>query len=265
MALYDELLSPGGKRSPYEDEPYTLAAGVVIANYEDENKGMVRVQLEQYDKEANETQWLPVASFHAGKEYGAFFLPEVGDEVIVAYLNNNPNAGVVIGSLWGEKNTMPADAPTEKNSIKKIITKAGHQLFFDDEESKGGITVKTKKELTLTLLDEKEVVTITDKDGKNLIEMDMQNGKISIKADSEINIEAKKTINIKGSNAAINIEGKDVSIKGKNVTIEAQMALKEKGQDVKLEGQQVAITGQAGAKVESSAMLTLKGSMTKIN
>jgi len=265
MGIYDALTNEQGGDDPYRESMCEIIRGIVISNYDEEQKGKIRVKLEQYDDAANETAWIPMLSHYAGNAYGTYFLPEEGDEVLIAYINGNPRDGVVLGSMWGEKNLMPEDAPTEKNTIKKLLTRGGHTLIFDDEEDKGGITVKTKKELTMTLLDEEEIITIQDKDGKNLLQIDAANSVINITSDSDINISAKSAINITGDDADIKIEGKDISISGKNVKIEAQTEFKASGQNVKLEGQDLSMKGDTGAKLESSAMLTLKGSMTKIN
>lgn len=254
MDLYDELLK--SKPDVFEDR-YELTTGVVKSNYDEKFKGKVQVMLDYFDKTANESEWLPVASSYAGKGYGSYFLPEVNDQVLIAYINGDPHTGIVIASLWNPANTHPDNTVNDKNNIKKIITKAGHQIFFDDEDKKGGITVKTKKELQILIQDENEIITIKDKDNKNLITIDSKNGKIEVKADKEIHING-------GNKVPVKIDGSDITINGKNIKLNAQSGIDIKGQQIQIDGQSIKAKG-SDVGVESSGMLKLKGSITQIN
>lgn len=238
-----------------------LSIGVVLANYDKDNTGKLKVKLQLADASGNEILWLPVLSPYAGGGYGLYCLPEKDDSVIVGFINGDPRSGVVLGSLWTKKNALPADCGDEKNEVKKLIVKNGHHIVFDDKE-KGGLSVKTKAGLEITLSDENENVIVKDKNGKNKVTVNAKDGKVQLDADSDIVIKAGKSITLDG----------DITLKGKNITLDASAALALKGKDTKLDGSTVKINGTAstdvkGAKVnvESSAILTLKGSMTKIN
>lgn len=94
-----------------------------------------------------------VASVMAGKERGAFFMPEVGDEVVVAFETGNINRPVIIGALWSDVDRPPPGVDTSaSNNIRTITSRAGHQVTFDDSPT-GKITIKTKGGFEITIED----------------------------------------------------------------------------------------------------------------
>lgn len=94
-----------------------------------------------------------VASVMAGKERGAFFMPEVGDEVVVAFESGNINRPVIIGALWSDIDHPPPGVDTSaSNNIRTITSRAGHQVTFDDSPT-GKITIKTKGGFEITIED----------------------------------------------------------------------------------------------------------------
>ena len=72
------------------------------------------------------------ANFHASQGFGAFFIPEIGDEVILAFLDNDPRNPVILGSLYSGKRQPPVPMDKE-NNIKKILTREGMELGFDEK------------------------------------------------------------------------------------------------------------------------------------
>lgn len=94
-----------------------------------------------------------VASFMAGNGRGAFFMPEVGDEVVVGFELGDVNRPVILGALWSDVDAPPAGVDTSaSNNIRTITSRAGHQITFDDSPA-GKIVVKTQGGLEITLQD----------------------------------------------------------------------------------------------------------------
>lgn len=126
--------------------------GVMVAtvtNNKDPD-GLNRVKLKFPLREnSHETDWAPLASLMSGSGKGTMFVPEVGDEVLVAFHLGNLNQPFVIGSLWNTSNKPPVK--DEKNNLRKIHSRDGHELIFDDTESKGKVTLKTKQGLNLEI------------------------------------------------------------------------------------------------------------------
>lgn len=94
-----------------------------------------------------------VASVMAGKQRGAFFMPEVGDEVVVAFEQGNINRPVIIGALWSDIDQPPPGVDTSaSNNIRTITSRAGHQVTFDDSPA-GKIVIKTNGGFEITIED----------------------------------------------------------------------------------------------------------------
>ncbi len=197
--------------------------GIVSSNKDEENLGRVQVRLPWGNKESI---YAKVATFSAGIERGGFFLPEEGDEVLLAFEQGYLDYPYVIGSLWN-KDAKPPLTQDGKNNIKafksrggnevvfcdekgkemvKIHTKAGHTILLDD----GGkvLEIKTNGDLKITMDDNKKAIGMTA--GDSTIKMEPAgitiscNGKLDISA-SDIQINAKANMNVKG-NAMANFE-----------------------------------------------------------
>lgn len=263
MNIYNQLLP---KDKIPEIDCTGILAAVVKENWNEDYKGMVKVEFFYGESGKATTSWVRVASPYTSNQAGIYFLPEVGSEVLVAFINGNRNEPVIIGSLWNNKSPIGDTFATEKNTLKTLKTKAGHELIFDEEEGKEQITIHTVGKLKINLADEKKVLTITDDKGKTGITIDFENGKIQITAEKEIKLSA-------GEKDIVTLDGKSAGIKNDTVNLEAGQALNMKGQATKLEGNTVnlksdaTMEAKAGAslKLEGSAMAVLKGGMVKIN
>lgn len=94
-----------------------------------------------------------VATFMAGNRRGAFFMPEVGDEVVVGFELGNTNRPVILGALWSDVDAPPQGVDTSaSNNIRTITSRAGHQITFDDSPA-GKIMIKTNGGLEISLED----------------------------------------------------------------------------------------------------------------
>jgi uncharacterized protein involved in type VI secretion and phage assembly len=201
----------------------------VVANTKDPEKlGRIKIKfLGQPEK--NESQWVRVASLWAGNDRGVFFLPEVGDEVLVAFIHGDINYPVVIGSLWSKTDNPPEKNPDGKNNIKILKTRAGHQVTFNDD-------TRTKKAKIEIKSGAGNIITLDDAAGKEKIEIkDKGGGKITMDA-------MKKAITIESA--------MKLDIKAKMITIQAQSTLTLKS---------------AILKSQSSGIAEIKGAMVKIN
>lgn len=249
------------EESQQEQKIYGITTGVVKENWDKDKKypGMVKVEFFLGEKGKTLTNWIRVAQPYAGNGYGQFWLPEVGDEVILAFNHGELTNPFVIGSLWNNKDKIPEKTATEKNTVKRIKTKGGHEIVFEEEEKKERLEIHTPGKLKITLEDEKKVITIQDENEKNMLQIDGKNGKITVTAEKAISFKAgDTTLELDG-------QGKKATLKAGTISLEAQQALQMKGQNLKAQGTAVELKGDASFKVQSSAILELKGSMTKIN
>lgn len=236
---------------------WAVSSGVVRENYDKDHPGMVKVELLMKVSGHGLTNWMRVASPYAGKAYGMYFLPEVGDEVLVAVDHFDTQTGYVIGSLWNEKNTRPTGVVTEKNLVKKLITKGNNEISFGDEDGNQTVTVKTKGDLTVLLDDDKKTITLSG--GENSIKLDSQNGKIEITAKSSIKLETG------GQSLTLDGTGKKATLKGDSCAVDGTQKTDIKGANLTVKGTSVTVEGSGSLNVKSDGVLTVKGSMVKIN
>jgi Rhs element Vgr protein len=193
--------------------------------------------------------WARLVNFYSTNGAGAFFMPEVGDEVIIGFLNEDPRFPIILGSVYSSSKNKPFDgyAPAEKNPKKAIISKTGITVEFDDENKV--LTAVTPSKNTLILSDKDKEVTLKDENNNSIV---MSSGGIRIKSAKSITLEAGEDIIIKGTQGVkvASSEG-DVETTGYNIKETANMQFTAKG----------SVTAQVQGGVE----LVLKGGMVRIN
>ena len=215
--------------------------GIVSNNQDPDEMGRIKIQF-LWLSDDNETDWVRIATLMAGAQRGMFFLPEVGDEVLVAFENGDINRPYVVGALWNGVDAPPETNSDGKNNIRKICSRSGHEIIFNDDEKsetekieihsksghtiilddtsdKGKIEIKTSAEHKIVLDDTsgKEKIEIIDKDGSNTIIIDSAGGSISMES-SKITIKAD-TVEIHGGSSLTLKSDSDVTIQGSTVKI----------------------------------------------
>ena len=221
-----------------------LQIGVVKKIHEDP-AGEFRVQVSlPLIESSDEGIWARLSTYYASEGFGNFFYPEVGDEVILGFLDDDPSAPVILGSVYS-KSRNPALVPDDKNTHKAIVTRSQMTINFDDE--KKIITIETPAKNTITLSDEEKEIKLTDQNN-NVVQLNTDG--ITINSSKDIVIKAANDIKI----SAINIEAKaqsNLDIKANNITEKANMSF----------------AAQAGSSAELKAAgnVTVKGAMVSIN
>ena len=258
--LFELLFEKDQQEKRLQDICPGVMLGKVKKNWDSEHPGMVMVEFLLGEKGKSTSGWISVMQPYAGNSYGQYFLPEVDSVVVVGFLLGNLDSPVVLGCVWDDVNRLPDDMAKEKNTVKSILTKGGHKILFDETEKEEKIEIVTKGEMRISLEDSSQTVTIQDKKGENLCVINGEGGQITLEAKEKIILKAggKEMLTLDGT-------GKKASLAADTVEINAGQALTLKGQSTKLEGNMVEMKAQGSFKVESSAMLELKGSMTKIN
>lgn len=209
--LLGDAASPENRGSASSGDWGGVYPAVVTNNVDDQDMGRVKVAF-PWLSEGLESAWARLAAPGAGASRGMFWLPEVNDEVLVAFEHGDFNSPYVIGSLWNGQDTPPESVNQAvqggKVELRTFKTREGHTLRFADE-SAGSF------------------IEIVDAQGLNQIKLDMKSNKLTItsKGDVVINstgqteISATTTISIKAS-ASLSIEASGpVSLKGATVNI----------------------------------------------
>lgn len=184
-----------------------VAIATVTNNEDPEGLGRVKVTYPWRDVD-DESPWAPVTTPMAGDEAGTYFLPDVDDQVLVAFKFGDVSAPVVIGALWDDQRRPPV-ANKGDNAVRAIHSRSGHQLTMDDDEMAGQVRIETAGGHAITLDDDggNETIAIKDSTGTNRIELDATTGSLSIESDGQLSIEAA-SIDISGTgNVSIESDG----------------------------------------------------------
>lgn len=210
-----ELLSDVGGGGERAARFAGVVVGVVTNNQDPEKMGRVKVKFPWLSDE-DESNWARVASPMAGKERGLFLLPEVDDEVLVAFEHGDPRFPYVVGSLWNGTDAPPAENADGKNNVRVLKSRSGHVIRLTDEDGKEKIEIIDKSEKNSIVIDTSQnTLTITtDKDivlaaAKGSIKLDAQ--KVEIKSSADTKIEAGAGMDLKAS-AQMNVKGATVNI-----------------------------------------------------
>jgi uncharacterized protein involved in type VI secretion and phage assembly len=176
----------------------------LVASYSDDPDKEYRVELKlPAVAQGDSTVWARLGSPDAGNKRGYFFRPEVGDEVVVGFLNNDPRYPVILGALYGSKNAPPDDFAqlSEKNINKGFVTKKGTMISFIDDD-KSSVFIQTPDKAKILLDDDGKAIKLTDQNG-NALTMD-ENG---------IEIKSAKDLKLDASSGNVEISGSKVDIK----------------------------------------------------
>jgi len=214
-----------------------MVIGVVTNNKDPEELGRVRVKF-PWLSDNDESAWARVVAPMAGNGRGFLYLPEVDDEVLIAFEHGDIHRPFVIGALWNGKDKLPMNASQAvggDGKVNKRILKSrsGHTITLDDSD--GG-----------------EEITIVDKTGNNKIVFHSPDNSMQIKVQGDLTIEAQGKITLKAMSGVDMSSQAGFSIKGQSAVDVSSQA-------------QLTLSGQASAELSSSAQTTVKGSLVNIN
>jgi uncharacterized protein involved in type VI secretion and phage assembly len=190
---------------------YGVTVGIVTNNQDPDKLGRVKVKF-PWLSDAEESYWARVLTPMAGNDRGIYFLPEVNDEVLVAFEQGDINYPYILGALWNGKDKPPGKNDDGKNNQRMIKSRSGHQIILDDTDGE-------------------EQIIIQDKTGKNKIVINSKENTMDIQVDKDLTIAAKGKIILNSSDDDISIECKNLQIKtqqnyqleaGANCTIKAR-------------------------------------------
>ncbi|MBQ9871328.1 MAG: hypothetical protein IJM27_05290 [Eubacterium sp.] len=288
MAIFDIIDDVSKKRMEKTDTGDSrimgLMLGKVVKNYDENMPGRVSVILlsrEQGDGDGDEADntrllWARVVMPSSGGTWGHYFIPEVGDLVLVAFEEGNIERAYIMGCIPKTNDKILTGSRDEKNRYKKIVTKNGNSIIFedvndDDGEGGGGeepgandvITVRTAQQAhRIVLNNEKKLIELSDKEGKNYVKLntDPEKGHIEIKADKKVTIKVGEniTLTMNGETGAVSLKAKKVNIEADDsVGIESQSRANFKGSNVTLEA-------GGSMKVSSGGLVEVSGTPIKL-
>jgi len=196
--------------------------------------------------ESQDGIWARYANFYATASAGAGFLPEVGDEVVIGFLESDPRYPVILGSLYSSAKAAPSTPADDNNYIKAITTKSKLKISFDDENK---VTkIETPGSNTITLSDKDKAIEIVDQNGNSI---KMNSSGITLDSGKDITLKATGNITLDAT-GKLNLSAKqDVAVAGMNVNNTAQVGFTAKG--------------NATAEISASGQTVVKGGIVMIN
>ena len=213
-----------------------LQIGIVtVLENDPDGEDRIKVRLPMIST-SDEGLWARISTLDAGNDRGTYFRPEIGDEVIVGFLNDDPRYPVVLGMCHSSAKPAP-EPPKDNNHHKGYVSREKMKFTFDDE--KKVITLETPGGNKIILSDEDMGITLQDQNG-NKITMN----------DSGIKIESFKETNLKSNT--------DTTIEGMNMNLKGTMGFKAEG------GATAELSG-TNTTVKGNAATIIQGGMVQIN
>jgi uncharacterized protein involved in type VI secretion and phage assembly len=193
---------------------YGVVVGIVTNNQDPDKMGRVKVSF-PWLADGQESWWARIATPMAGNNRGAYFLPEVNDEVLIAFEHGDLRFPYVVGALWNGKDSPPTTNDDGQNNIREIKSRSGHIVRLDDSSGGEKIEIIDKtggNSLTISSSDNTITLTCTGR-------MKLQAMGIDISSQADINIQAQSTMSIQAdatmdinANATMDIKAAMVNI-----------------------------------------------------
>jgi phage protein D/phage baseplate assembly protein gpV len=213
-----------------------VVVGLVTNNNDPNNTGRVKVKFPWLD-DALESNWAPITAVGAGKSYGFMWLPEINDEVLVAFEHGDFDYPYVVGSVWNGQDKPPEQASAAvangKVVVRTLKTTAGHIIRLTEKSGDKKIEIidsTTQTQITLDETNKKITIKST--------------GDIELNATGKMDIKAAQDITMSSSGGNVKIEGLQVSVNGKT---------------------SVEVKSNGTGTVQSTGPLTVKGAVVNIN
>lgn len=188
LSLFESLLT-SRDASGLGGRWYGVYAGIVSDNNDPEGFGRVKVTLpwapdtggDKYDA------WARLATFMAGDNRGSWFIPDVEDEVLVAFEGGDPRRPYVVGALWNGKDKPPEKMDGGGKNFKKVLrSRNGVKITLDDKDGQEQFIAETPGGQKITLKDGPGVIELADSNG-NSIKMEASGITITTSASMTIN------------------------------------------------------------------------------
>jgi uncharacterized protein involved in type VI secretion and phage assembly len=175
--------------APTDRRIFGVAPAQVVNNIDETNMGRVQVRLPWMP---GFEPWARVSVLMAGDGRGTYFIPQVGDEVLVAFNQGDIREPFVIGSLWNGQDSPPAQDPIDPVNTRLLRTPSGHEISFDEVMASISITSATQQKITI----DPDKIELTTADGTAVLTL-QTDGSISLQSEVRIDLQAP-TISIQG-------------------------------------------------------------------
>lgn len=228
--FFTEQINPGHAASStgQSSSIHGLQIGIVTAITDSACQYRIKIRLPMVNDQ-DDGIYARVATLDAGDKRGTFFRPEVNDEVLVGFMNDDPQNPVVLGMLHSSAKSAPLE-PDDKNPEKGYVSRSGIKLIFNDDKS--SIHIETPDNRVFEMNDDDNSITVQDANGNKMV---IDNNGISIESATDLTIKA----------------GSSISISAPDISIKADGSLSAEA--------------SGSTSVSSDGITEIKGSMVKIN
>lgn len=217
-ALFEKLeeLGPDSIR-----QGFAVAPGIVVNNLDSIGEGRVQVRI---PSRPDMQPWARVLGIGGGDSRGLCWIPQINDEVLVAFEQNDASGAYVLGGLWSTRDRPPMSLPTD--FLTKRVWKTGvapgvgHEVEFDDALQSIKITSSTKQKITI------DPLKIKIENTAGTLSLTMDNASQTVTVESALKIALKAT--------QISIEGVTIDIKGTTINIQSAGPCSVQGLPIKL-------------------------------
>ena len=261
MSIAEELQGAmSGAGQGYERQmqrPGLTLATVTNINDPDKLNRVKCLPIENENKE--ETDWCYVMAPLGGKQCGQFFFPNVNDLVVLGYLGGDPHRPMVLGAYWTTQFPPPYTIQDGKVYNFSIKTPGGTELLFYDEPKKQRVTLTLPSGTVLSIDDEKQTVSLKDKNGDNALEMDLKGGNVELKAKTKLTLSAGDTTVVLESSGNLTEKA------SAKVAVESAAIEEKATAQVTVQGKMVEVKADATLNLQASGPAALKGAMVNIN
>ena len=197
MDIFDQ-----GERAVERNRLYGVYPALVADINDPDGQGRVKVRLPWLpDDGGGFSVWAQLATLMAGAHRGTWFIPDVDDEVLVAFEGGDPRRPYVVGALWNGQDTPPETMDGAGNNfIKSITSRNGVKITLDDNDGQEKMILETPGGQKLTLQDGPGKVEIVDSNGNSVT---LDSGGISVVASVKVSVRAS-TVEVNASMVTVN-------------------------------------------------------------
>ncbi len=248
-----------------------LHLAIVVKVGGDKDKlNQVKTKLVSEGDDGIELDYAPVLTDSAGSGYGRVSLPKKDDFVIVAFLDNDMQRPVVLGSVPTPTRKPPVEVKGDNNNtIRTHKTADGLEFTIEEKENASKITIKTKSEHMLNWEDSssKNLINLKSKDGKTSVSIDFKKSQVEIKARA-IHFEGENEVSIKAGDSSVTVSNSSginiKSPKGKAGINVNKFECKANATAAITANAQIKLQGSGGANLKSNGVTQVGGSLVKI-